>query len=106
MAQRTVRERLSDIANAIEKIQLFIADYSLVRFSQDARTHVEASRHVPADLKSETTEIAWRQIVDFGNLLRHGYDGVDDAIIWDTIKRDLPPLLAAIRGFLSRPDII
>ncbi|HEY0281360.1 MAG TPA: HepT-like ribonuclease domain-containing protein [Rhizomicrobium sp.] len=65
----------------------------------------EASRHVPADLKATAPDIAWREIADFGNLLRHGYEGVNDRILWETIRRDLPPLMTAVRGFLDRPDV-
>ncbi|MBS0277053.1 MAG: DUF86 domain-containing protein [Proteobacteria bacterium] len=38
----------------------------------------------------------WREIADFGNVLRHSYEGVHDPVLWATIQRDLPPLLVAI----------
>jgi len=32
----------------------------------------EASRHVPANLKTKAAHIPWREIADFGNIIRHG----------------------------------
>jgi uncharacterized protein with HEPN domain len=33
-----------------------------------------------------------RQMISFRNRLIHGYDSVDDAIVWDIIMRKLPAL--------------
>ena len=33
-----------------------------------------------------------RQMISFRNRLIHGYDSVDDAIVWDIIIRELPAL--------------
>ena len=37
-------------------------------------------------------DIPWRQVRDLGNVLRHGYDAVDDGQVWVIVERDLPPL--------------
>jgi uncharacterized protein with HEPN domain len=36
-----------------------------------------------------------------GNILRHGYHRVDDAIVWNTIKQELPPMRAAVEKALK-----
>jgi uncharacterized protein with HEPN domain len=33
-----------------------------------------------------------RQMISFRNRLIHGYDSVDDAIVWDILVRKLPAL--------------
>jgi uncharacterized protein with HEPN domain len=38
------------------------------------------------------------KIVGFRNVLVHGYDLVDDGIVWDTIRTDLPLLLSEVEG--------
>jgi uncharacterized protein with HEPN domain len=39
-----------------------------------------------------------------GNILRHGYHRVDDAIVWNTIKEELPPMrLAAVKALSTPP---
>jgi uncharacterized protein with HEPN domain len=38
-----------------------------------------------------------------GHIIRHAYHKVDDTIIWDTVKKELPVLKAAVRKALTRP---
>jgi uncharacterized protein with HEPN domain len=38
-----------------------------------------------------------------GNILRHGYHKVDDEIVWNTVKTDLPTLREAVLRVLPRP---
>jgi uncharacterized protein with HEPN domain len=61
----------------------------------------EASRFVPEELKSGYPNLPWRGIADFGNLLRHGYDGIDDRRVWAIVEQDLAPLKAAIEQMLQ-----
>ncbi len=115
MVKRSARDRLQDIAGAIAKIDQFVAGKTFEDFSTDALVHdavvrnleiiSEASRHVPDGIKARLPHIAWREIGDFGNVLRHGYEAVSDAILWSTIERDLPVLWAAIDTLLTDPDM-
>lgn len=115
MTDRSARERLLDIANAVAKIERFLAGKSFEDFCSDDLVHdavvrnleivSEASRHVPAELKAKVTHIAWREVADFGNVLRHGYEVVNDSILWSTIERDLPILKVVVRALLSDPDV-
>jgi uncharacterized protein with HEPN domain len=36
-----------------------------------------------------------------GNILRHEYHRVDDRIVWNTVKTELPPLRAAVLQALA-----
>jgi len=36
-----------------------------------------------------------------GNILRHSYHRVDDSIVWDTVKEDLPELLTIVQNLLK-----
>lgn len=44
---------------------------------------------------------ARRQIISFRNVLIHGYDLVDDAVVWDVIQQKLPTLLAEVKALLA-----
>jgi uncharacterized protein with HEPN domain len=111
MTKRSATERLRDILEAIEKIERFLSGHDFEIFKTDALIHdavvrnleivSEASRHVPEELKAKAPHIPWREIADFGNVLRHGYEGVNDPILWSTIKRDLPLLAAALPALLA-----
>ena len=52
----------------------------------------EASRRLPNELKQRNPHIAWRDIGAAGNIYRHDYDGVQERIVLDTVRRSLPDL--------------
>lgn len=116
MAERSARERLLDIKKALAKISHFLSGKTFDDFCRDDLVHdavvrnleiiSEASRHVPADLKAQASHIAWREVADFGNVLRHGYEAVNDSILWSTIERDLPVLRLAVDALLADPKIV
>ena len=41
-----------------------------------------------------------RQIVAFRNRLIHGYDLLDDELVWDTVNTEVPVLLLEVEGLL------
>ena len=43
-----------------------------------------------------------RRIVDFRNVLTHGYDLIDHRIVWSTIDEEVPVLLAEVEALLGR----
>lgn len=42
----------------------------------------------------------YRRIIAFRNILSHGYDIVDPAIVWSAVEEDLVPLLATVERLL------
>jgi uncharacterized protein with HEPN domain len=42
-----------------------------------------------------------RRIVAFRNRLTHGYDVLDDSLVWETVKTDVPVLLSEVEGLLK-----
>jgi uncharacterized protein with HEPN domain len=43
----------------------------------------------------------YRDIISFRNILVHGYDSIDDRIVWDTIETDLDNLLEDVDNLLK-----
>lgn len=106
-----VGDRLRHMLDAIEAIERYtrgkaIGDYVSDQMLSDAVERnlerlSEASRHLPTDLKAQHPEIPWRQVADLGNLLRHAYDRVDAARVWQIIVDDLPVLKVALLSMRS-----
>jgi uncharacterized protein with HEPN domain len=42
-----------------------------------------------------------RRIIGMRNRIIHGYDGVDDEIVWDTVQHKIPTLLEQLSQLLS-----
>jgi uncharacterized protein with HEPN domain len=61
----------------------------------------EAGTRVSESVKIEHSDIPWRAIAGTRNHLIHGYDGVDDDILWNIVTVDFPPLAVQIRTVLQ-----
>ncbi len=52
----------------------------------------EAIRNLPSDLKKETKNVPWQDIMDMRNKIIHEYFGVDLELVWEVVKKDTPEL--------------
>jgi uncharacterized protein with HEPN domain len=100
-------KRLWDAAEACRRIEEFVRGKSQRDFesSELLRSAVErqleiigealnkASMHWP-QLSFEVPEIP--RIVGLRNRLIHGYDSVDDELVWDVVVSKVPPLRALL----------
>lgn len=103
---RTARQRLHDILDAIARIEQFTQAKSFEDFlaepmlrdavERNVERISEASRHLPEATTASHGEVPWRAVADVGNVLRHGYDDVDDRQTWRVADRDLEPLKSAV----------
>jgi uncharacterized protein with HEPN domain len=86
MALRSPVPRLTDIIEAIERVQSVLGQVSLEAFETDWQRRwlvergveiiSEASRHLPIDLKARHPDIPWQKVAGIGNILRHNYESI------------------------------
>jgi uncharacterized protein with HEPN domain len=43
-----------------------------------------------------------RKIIDFRNILTHGYTNVSDAVVWDILANNLPKLVQEVDSLLNQ----
>jgi uncharacterized protein with HEPN domain len=108
MAGQSVLARLQDIQAAIDgarqalfgvNLEAFAASWTLKHAVQRALEIIsEASRHLPDELKGRYATTDWRAIAAIGNHLRHGYQRVDDKIVFDVVQHDLARLAEIVRA--------
>lgn len=111
MVRRTSLARLDDILNSIRVVTVAVqsADFSrlqtdqLFKFGIERAIEIisEASRHISDEDKGRHPEIPWRNIKVIGNLIRHEYERVDPAIIWEVATVHLGPLAQAVEEIKS-----
>ena len=46
----------------------------------------------------------YRRIVGFRNRLAHGYDDIDNALVWEIVKTYLPTLVAEVGALLNETE--
>jgi uncharacterized protein with HEPN domain len=56
----------------------------------------EAANKVPSQVQQQLSDVPWRKIISTRNKLIHGYSTIDDELIWDIVKTDLPNLLRTL----------
>ena len=62
----------------------------------------EALRRLEKDDPDTAARITdYRRIIAFRNVLIHGYDVIDPAIVWSAVEVDLAPLLADVQALLN-----
>jgi len=105
------KKYLSDILEAIRKIELFTQDTTTFElYLQDIKTQSAVERQLSIigeavskfdKLSSQSILKDTRQIVGFRNRLIHAYDSMDNAIVWAIIKRHLQLLKETATDFLK-----
>ena len=108
----TLKKRLLDALEACHAIQGFVAGRSFADYERDLmlRSAVErqfeiigeALSHAEIEQAELTTLIPdLRRIVGLRNRIIHGYDSVDDQLLWQTVHAHLPPLAHQLEQLLA-----
>ena len=112
MPSKNPAQRLQDIIDNIDAIAAFTSQLDLPTFRADRKTIYavvraleivsEASRRLPDELRNRHTEIDWAAVAASGNVYRHEYEAVDEALIWHTVRHDLAALRSVAELELDR----
>ncbi|MEX2307724.1 MAG: HepT-like ribonuclease domain-containing protein [Pirellulales bacterium] len=60
----------------------------------------EAASRIPEDVRKAQPSVPWQMAADMRNKLIHGYDVIEYAVVYDTVKDDLPPLVQQLDAIL------
>lgn len=101
---------LIHIREAIERIEeytqegeaAFLEDHK----TQDAvlrnlHTLAESAQRISSDLKAKHSQVDWRILSAFRNVVVHNYLGISLDRIWDIVENDLPALKKNITAILE-----
>jgi uncharacterized protein with HEPN domain len=61
----------------------------------------EAARRIPRSQQELIPGIPWSEIIGMRHRLIHDYDVVAWEVVWDTVMRDFPPLIAGLEKLLQ-----
>lgn len=105
---------LSHIRDAIQQIEQYSSNRSYDEYINNAWDQAalarnleiigEAATQLPADFKQANSEIPWRKISDFRNVLTHEYFAIDPLLVWEIIQKDLPGLKKQIGQLLEKTE--
>jgi len=108
----TLKKRLLDAVEACRAIRGFVAgqtfaDYErnlMLRFAVERQFEIlgEAPHQVEIEQPELTTAIPdLRRIVGLRNRIIHGYDSVDDQLLWQTVQAHIPSLAQQLEQLLA-----
>ena len=61
----------------------------------------QAARGVSENVQAAHPEIPWRQMIGMRNVVVHDYADVDLALVWQTVREDLPGLIRRLNAILE-----
>jgi uncharacterized protein with HEPN domain len=106
------RKNLVDVIQAAEEIQDFVRgmDFEAYKNSPVTQRAVERDFEIIGEalnrIKNTDDELLdniseHHRIIGFRNILIHGYDVVDEAIVWQAVTKHLPILIKEIKEILG-----
>jgi len=106
-----IKKFLFDIRESIESIENYLGDkrdFNVYMSDKMLRRAVEREFEIIGEAMNRIERIdstidisSKRQIISMRNRVIHGYDKIDNEIIWGTIVRHLPTLKTEIEGLLK-----
>jgi uncharacterized protein with HEPN domain len=110
MSERTDRDSLSDIQEAVRRITVYTTVMTYEAFMADTRTQDavirnleiigEATKNLSAELRAKYPDIPWKGMAGVRNRLIHHYFGVNLDIVWHIITTELPDVTSRIKEIL------
>jgi uncharacterized protein with HEPN domain len=67
---------------------------------RNLQTMSKSTQHLSEALKAMDSEIEWKRIAAFRNVLVHDYLGTDIERVWEVVQRDVPVLKRAVSALL------
>jgi uncharacterized protein with HEPN domain len=105
---------LLDILKAAKLALSYLRGKTKEQFFQDTQCQDAVIRRLEiigeaAGRVSEATtinypDLPWKKMIGMRNVMIHEYDGVDLAIVWDTVQNGLPSLIALLEPLVPTEE--
>ncbi len=110
-----VRTHLHDVLQAGCAVRSFVEGHTFQDYASDEllRSAVERKFEIMGEalnrIRREEPDILasirdQRDIISFRNILVHGYDTIDDQIVWGVVEEDLNNLIDDVEKLLQEPN--
>lgn len=110
MSKRTDVEFLTDILEAIRRIQSYTAGMTFETFLRDMKTQDavirnleiigEAAKRLSDEVRQRYPAIPWRSMAGLRDRLIHNYFGISLDVVWEIVSIELGRVALQIEGIL------
>ena len=104
-------DHIEDAINAMSKAETFIEGINFDSFSKDEKTIFaviralevlgEAVKRIPNEIREQYAQIPWRAMAGMRDKLIHGYNQVNLALVWETVKTHIPSVKPTFQKILE-----
>ena len=112
MSKRGDVEFLSDIKEAIRRIEFYIENINYERFLKDIKTQDavvrnleiigEATKTISEKLRKKYPKVPWKNLARARNRLIHHYFGVNYDVVWGIVTQELPEIILQVEEILNK----
>jgi len=109
-AEKDPKTYLGHIVESCEIIEEYLRDISINDFFKNRQLQDsvirrleiigEAAKYISEDFKKLHQEIPWRKMTGLRDVLIHEYFGIDNNLVWGTIKDNLPRVKEQLKKLL------
>lgn len=100
-----------DLRSFCEKVISYTAGMSQEQFEQSGLNYDatlwnvqlfgEAAKNIPEEIRSQMPDVPWRELIGMRNHLAHGYFGINNQILWNVIRVEVPKLQQSLENFVK-----
>jgi uncharacterized protein with HEPN domain len=105
-------ETVLDMLLAAEAVDRFPLDVDFIAFEanlekQSAVLHQliimgEAAKRLSIESRQKHNHIPWSRLAGMRDRLIYAYDDVDLMLVWDAVRRELPPIVGSLKELAPR----
>jgi uncharacterized protein with HEPN domain len=106
--KRDIQLFIQDVFDCIDKINEYVSGFTDEKeLKKDKKAYDavmmnfiiigEAVKNIYEEVRGNYPDVEWREIMAMRNLMVHEYWGVNEGVVWDAIKNDLPELSEIIK---------
>ncbi len=112
MSKRGDIEFLSDIKEAIRRIEFYMGKINYKGFLKDIKTQDavvrnleiigEATKTISENLRKKYPKVPWKSLARARDRLIHHYFGVNYDVVWGIVKEELPGIILQVEEILDK----
>ncbi|HOE10268.1 MAG TPA: DUF86 domain-containing protein [bacterium] len=112
MSERTDRDFLEDILQAVHRISTYTTDATYEGFLKDTKTQDavirniqvigEATKNLSPEIRSKHAYIPWKEMAAVRDRVIHRYFGTNLDIVWQIATGELPRITGQIEQILPK----
>ncbi len=111
--KRDINLYTEDVFEAINKVNVYVEGFNSAKeFKNDTKSYDavmmnfiiigEAIKNIYEEVRKNYPKVEWKQIMAMRNILVHEYWGIDENVVWNAIKKNLPELQEILKRIQSQ----